>query len=53
MFDTHPYDVNFKSETGINIRQTAEIERRFADSDTLRVAFISDTHLSHTVPGTL
>ena len=47
MFDTHPYDVNFKGETGINIRQTAEIERRFADSDTLRVAFISDTHLWH------
>ncbi len=47
MFDTHPYDVNFKGETSINIRQTAEIEHRFADSDTLRVAFISDTHLWH------
>lgn len=45
IFDTHPYDVNFKGETGINVRQTAEIERRFADRDTLRVAFISDTHL--------
>ena len=44
-FQTHPYDVNIKGETGINSRQTAEIERRFADKDTLRVAFISDTHL--------
>jgi len=39
MFDTHPYDVNFKGETGINNRQMAEIERRFADRDTLRIAF--------------
>lgn len=45
MFDTHPYDVNFKGETGINNRQMAEIERRFANRDTLRIAFISDTHL--------
>lgn len=45
MFDTHPYDVNFKGEIGINNRQMAEIERRFADRDTLRIAFISDTHL--------
>lgn len=44
-FQTHPYDVNIKGETGINSRQMAEIERRFADRDTLRVAFISDTHL--------
>ncbi len=47
VFQTHPYDVDFKGETRINVRQTAEIERRFADSDTLRVAFISDTHLWH------
>ena len=46
-FLTHPYDVNIKGETGINSRQMAEIERRFADRDTLRVAFISDTHLWH------
>lgn len=45
MFDTHPYDVDFKGETGINARQIATIESRFADKDTLRVAFISDTHL--------
>ena len=47
MFDIHPYDVDFKGETGINDRQTATIESRFADKDTLRVAFISDTHLWH------
>ena len=45
VFQTHPYDINFKGETGINSRQTAEIERRYANKDTLRVAFISDTHL--------
>ena len=45
VFQTHPYDVEFKGETRMNVRQAAEIERRFADRDTLRVAFISDTHL--------
>ncbi len=45
VFDTHPYDVNIKGETGINARQMAVIESQFADNDTLRVAFISDTHL--------
>lgn len=43
-FETHPYDVDFHGERHINVSQVAEIERRFADSDTLRVAFISDTH---------
>jgi len=47
VFQTHPYDVNVKGETGINAKQMAVIERRFADKDTLRVAFISDTHLWH------
>ena len=47
VFQTHPYDVKFKGETDINSRQMAEIERRFTDRDTLRVAFISDTHLWH------
>ena len=50
MFDTHPYDVDFKGETGINARQIAAIESRFADKDTLRVAFISDTHLWLYIP---
>ena len=44
-FDTHPYDVKFHGERDINARQTAIIESHFANSDTLRVAFISDTHL--------
>ncbi len=44
MFDTHPYDVDIEGETGINARNIATIEQRFADKDTLRVAFISDTH---------
>ena len=44
LFDTHPYDVNFKGEKSINDRQIARIESEFADKDTLRVAFISDTH---------
>jgi len=45
MFDTHPYDVDVHGEKGINKKQMAVIESRFADKDTLRVAFISDTHL--------
>ena len=45
VFDTHPYDVNIKGETGINARQMAVIESQSGDNDTLRVAFISDTHL--------
>lgn len=46
-FDTHPYDVDFDGETGINSRQMAVIERNCSGKDTLRVAFISDTHLWH------
>ena len=45
MFDTHPYDVDVKGETGINAKQMAIIEKQFANKDTLRVAFISDNHL--------
>ncbi|MCR5131900.1 MAG: metallophosphoesterase [Prevotella sp.] len=44
VFDSHPYDVNFKGERNINAHQIAEIERQFGDRDTVRVAFISDTH---------
>ncbi|MBR1402048.1 MAG: metallophosphoesterase [Prevotella sp.] len=43
-FDTHPYDVHFHGVTGINDRQIKTIEERFAEKDTLRIAFISDTH---------
>jgi len=45
LFDIHPYDVDFHGATGINARQMATIESRFANKDTFRVAFISDTHL--------
>ena len=45
VFDIHPYDVKFSGETGINKKQMAVIESQFKNSDTLRVAFISDTHL--------
>ncbi len=44
VFQIHPYDVDFDGETHINATQMATIEQQFADSDTLRVAFISDTH---------
>lgn len=43
-FDIHPYDVDFKGDRGINARQIATIEQRCASKDTLRIAFISDTH---------
>ena len=46
-FDTHPYDVDFDGEKHANERQIKEIEQRYADQDTLRIAFISDTHLWH------
>ena len=45
VFDIHPYDVNIDGDKGINARQMAVIESKFANKDTLRVAFISDTHL--------
>ena len=44
LFDTHPYDINFDGETGINAKQMAKIESQFDGRDTLRVAFISDSH---------
>lgn len=44
VFDIHPYDVNYGGEEHHNARAIATIEDRFANSDTLRIAFISDTH---------
>ncbi len=44
VFQTHPYDVNFDGETSINATNMVTIESCFASKDTLRVAFISDTH---------
>lgn len=43
-FDVHPYDVHVKGSHGINAKNIALIENRFADNDTLRIAFISDSH---------
>lgn len=50
VFKTHPYDVNFNHPHHINAQQIIRIETDFANSDTLRVAFISDTHgwMTHT-----
>lgn len=44
LFDTHPYSVHFHGERGINAKQIAIIEQNFQGKDTVRVAFISDTH---------
>lgn len=43
-FQTHPYDVDYSAPTGINATQIAHIAQRCEGKDTLRVAFISDTH---------
>ena len=47
LFDVHPYDTHYKGEKDLNPKNIAVIEQRFKDRDTLRVAFISDTHLWH------
>jgi len=44
-FDTHPYDTQFGGETELNAKNIALIEEQCAGKDTLRVAFIADTHL--------
>lgn len=44
VFDYHPYDVRFGGDTGINRRAMAEIEAAARGADTLRVAFVSDSH---------
>ena len=47
LFDMHPYDVHIKGYKDINAKNITKVEAAFADKDTLRVAFISDTHLWH------
>lgn len=44
VFDVHPYDVRVKGETQINATQIAKIEEKLKDKDTIRFAFISDSH---------
>ncbi|MCR5314208.1 MAG: metallophosphoesterase [Bacteroidaceae bacterium] len=44
MFDTHPYDVDTDGRYHLNDKSLEIIEDRYANKDTLRIAFISDTH---------
>lgn len=44
VFDIHPYDVNFSGKRNINNENIVLIENRCKDKETLRIAFISDTH---------
>ena len=44
VFDVHPYDVRVKGEKGMNAKQVALIEKATLGKDTIRFAFISDTH---------
>lgn len=44
VFHEHPYAVNVRGERNINERNIEQIQRQCAGKDTLRVAFISDTH---------
>ena len=44
VFDVHPYDVNIKGETHINATNISKIKDLCKDKDTLKIAFISDTH---------
>ena len=44
VFQVHPYDVRFDGETDINAHHIAGIESHCEGKDTLRIAFISDTH---------
>lgn len=44
VFDVHPYDVRVKGETKINATQMAKIESTVKGKDTIRFAFISDSH---------
>lgn len=44
VFDYHPYDTRFDGDTDINATNIARIEAACRGKDTLRVAFISDTH---------
>lgn len=48
VFDTHPYDMNFHGEHNINAANIARIRQQCQGKDTVRVAFISDTHAWYT-----
>ena len=44
VFDVHPYDVRVNGDTDINASQIEKIEKNTKDKDTIRLAFISDSH---------
>lgn len=44
VFDYHPYDTRFSGEKDINRRNIVRIEEECLDKQTLKVAFVSDTH---------
>jgi len=44
VFDVHPYDLDIKGEHGINEKNINIIQQYMRGRDTMRVAFISDTH---------
>lgn len=44
VFDVHPYDVRVKGQTALNSKQIVRIENLTYGKDTIRLAFISDTH---------
>lgn len=43
MIEVHPYAGDIKGKRDINIQNIARIEEAFADKDTIRFAFISDS----------
>ena len=44
VFDIHPYDVRVKGQTQINSTMITKIENAVKSQDTIRFAFISDSH---------
>lgn len=43
-FDYHPYDARFDGESGINAKNIGRIRQACDGKDTIRMAFVSDTH---------
>lgn len=44
VFDVHPYDVNITGDRNVNAKQIVKIEDKVKSADTIRFAFISDSH---------
>lgn len=44
VFDAHPYDMNYEGERNINLTNINKIEEACKGKDTLRIAFVGDTH---------